>query len=89
MEKMLTNKKKIDEHNKLFEQGEVSFKRSLWEHSDMSDEDKQKYLMGLTIPPETRSLPAAPSLPQFPPGPVSVDWRAKGLVGPVEGQGEK
>lgn len=87
MEKVLTNKEKIDAHNKLFEQGEVTFKRGLWEHSDMSDDDKKKYLMGLAVPPETRSMPVAPNIPQYPPGPASVDWKARGLVGPVEDQG--
>lgn len=88
MEKLLTNKEKIDQHNKLFKEGRVTFTRGLWEHSDMSDEDKQKYLMGLTLPPEPRSHPSPANIPQYPIGPASVNWREKGLVGPVEDQGK-
>lgn len=89
MEKVLLHKEKIDEHNKLFAQGKVTFQRGLWEHSDMSHEEKQKYLMGLKVPPQTRSLPSEPSIPQFPHGQASVNWTAKGLVAPVEDQGKQ
>jgi len=80
--KYLTNKDNIDEHNKLFEEGQVTFKRAIWRHSDLSDEDKISTLMGLAIPPdyETRSLPQPADLPQYPPGPEYVNWVERGLV---------
>lgn len=87
MEKMLTNKEKIDAHNKLHEEGKISFRRGLWKHSDMSSEDKKKFLLGLSVPPTVRSAPVPSNLPVYPPGPSSVDWKAKGLVGPVMEQG--
>lgn len=88
MKKMATNKEQIDAHNKLFDQGLVTFRRGLWEHSDLAPEDKEKMLQGLEIPATIRSLPMSPNPPQFPVGPPSVDWKAKGLVAPVESQGQ-
>lgn len=87
IEKMLANKEKIDAHNKLEEQGKETFRRGLWKFSDLSLEEKDKLLNGVVVPPETRSAPAPPELPQFPVGPSSVDWGKKGLVGPVVEQG--
>ena len=87
METMLTNKEEIDAHNERFDAGEVTFKRALWKHSDKTFEEKRQNLMGLAVPPESRSAPVPPALPQFPVGPVTVDWGKKGLVGPVEDQG--
>lgn len=87
MDKFFENKAKIDAHNELVDQGELTFRRALWEHSDKSDDDKLKDLGGLTPPPESRSLPVPPEIPQFPPGPDSVDWGERGLVGPVQNQG--
>lgn len=87
MEKMLANKEKIDAHNKLHDEGKVTFRRGLWKHSDMSDDDKKKFLLGAEPPPETRSAPALPDLQAFPSGPDEVDWVTEGLVGPVMDQG--
>jgi cathepsin L len=87
MKKLAVNKEEIDKHNKLFKQGEKTFKRGLWEHSDLAPEDKAKYLHGVIPEAAARSLPAMASLPQYPPGPDSLDWRTHGLVGPVEDQG--
>lgn len=87
MDKFLENKAKIDAHNELVDQGELTFRRAVWEHSDKSDDDKLRDLGGITLPPVSRSLPVAPEIPQFPEGPDSVDWGAEGLVGPVQNQG--
>lgn len=87
MEKVLTNREKIEAHNKLHDEGKVTFRQALWKHSDLSDSEKRNVLMGLQVPPETRSAPVVPSLPIFPPGPESLDWRKTGLVGPVHDQG--
>lgn len=85
--KFLENSDKIDEHNELYESGEVTFKRGLWKYSDMSPEEKAANLGGIILPPESRSLPEPAALPQFPVGPPSVDWGKKGLVGDVQDQG--
>lgn len=88
MKKLATNKEDIDKHNELYERGMRTFKRGLWEFSDLSPGDKEKYLQGLEQPATTRALPMMPRPPQYPSGPKTVDWRANNLVAPVEGQGK-
>jgi Cathepsin propeptide inhibitor domain (I29) len=91
MKKVLTNYGLIKEHNRKFDDGEVGFTRALFVHSDMSSQEKRKFLTGVAVPPSEkvehtpRSLPA---LPQFPKGPNYVNWVEKGLVGSVVDQGE-
>lgn len=87
MERILKVKEEIDAHNKLYDEGKVTYKQGLWEHSDWSKKDREKYLLGVKVPKSARSAPASPSLPQYPPGASSVDWRKEGLVGPVGNQG--
>lgn len=48
--KLLKNKRKIDAHNKKFSAGQVKFTRSLWQYSDLSDEEKREILLGLELP---------------------------------------
>lgn len=43
------NKKDIDKHNVLFDDGLVSFQRNLWDRSDLSFKEKRKYLNGLKL----------------------------------------
>lgn len=87
MEKFLANKERIDAHNKLHDEGKVTFRQGLWAHSDWSPEEKEKNLRGIQLPKNVRSAPAPASIPQYPPGPDAVDWRKEGLVGPVLDQG--
>lgn len=94
------NKKDIDKHNELFDDGLVSFQRHLWERSDLSIREKRKYLNGF-IPPDIqknvrrkRSIskisdvlnPGIQEL-EYPEGPASIDWRDYGMVTPVQDQG--
>lgn len=87
LEKFLVNMKDIEEHNQLYVDGKVSFKKKLWEYSDLSIEDKRKFLHGIKVPENLRSSRAPGNFPHFPVGSKTVDWRKKGLVGPVENQG--
>jgi C1A family cysteine protease len=86
MEKFMKNYKEIEEHNKLYEDGKVSYRRKVWEYSDMSKEEKRQFLHGVKLRDDARTTRAASSQ-TFPTGPKSIDWRKKGLVGPVENQG--
>jgi Cathepsin propeptide inhibitor domain (I29) len=81
----VVNKRKIDAHNKLFDLGLVTFKRALWEHSDLSSSQKARSILGGKAP-RFQADPLAPKL-VFKTGPVSVDWIKTGLVGPVLEQG--
>lgn len=86
---VLKNKKEVDEHNKRYDSGEESFGLDLWKHSDLSEEDQEKYLHGHDEEeedPSTRST-RAPKIPHFPEGPASIDWTERGLVGIVGDQG--
>lgn len=89
MKNLMDDKKKSDDHNKLFEQGKKSYKIGVFEHSDLSSEEKSKHLSGVVPPPDYgRTTRASQYYPTFPPGPAFVDWWSKGLVGPVENQGQ-
>lgn len=87
MQNVLQAVKEIEEHNKLYEQGKKSYKQGLTQHSDLSDEEWEA-LLGYEEEDETefRSKRAADNKNEFPEGPESVDWREKGLVGPVHDQ---
>lgn len=90
MEIILVLIEEIAAHNKLYDQGKVSFTRGLWEFSDMSPEDRAKNLRGMVQPAASkRSVRAASNPPKsFPSGPASLDWSKKKLVGPVRNQGQ-
>ena len=87
MEKYLVNKAEIDAHNIKFENGEVNYTRGTFKYSDMSSEEKRKYLCGVEVPPSEQNSPR--SLPDtvFPIGPSSVNYITAGLVAPVLDQG--
>lgn len=50
MDNLLKNKQKIDAHNKLYEEGKVSYERGLFEYSDLSPIQMKKLLGGLRHP---------------------------------------
>lgn len=87
MENVLKAIEEIEAHNKLYEKGEKSYFKGLTQHSDLSDEDWENYQFGYQEEDESdmRSKRAADPN-EFPEGPESIDWREKGLVGPVHDQ---
>lgn len=84
--KFAENNQKIDAHNKLYDEGKVTFKQNHWKHSDLSLEQKRK-LFKITQKPARRGR-ISQSVPNFTKGPASVDWKAGGLVSPVQDQGK-
>lgn len=88
MEKVVDHFDKVEAHNKLYDEGKVSFRIGVWEHSDLSSEEKKTFLTGVIVPEEekTRSKRWADP-PSYPAGPASIDWKKHGLVGPIENQG--
>lgn len=87
MENVLKAIEEIEAHNKLYEQGINTYFKGLTQHSDVSDEDWENYSFGYIEEDETeiRSKRAADKN-EFPEGPKAIDWREKGLVGPVHDQ---
>ena len=91
MENMLTHKKTVDAHNQRYHDGEVSYKMHLPHHSDLTMDEIVEHLGGHLQNPDKesyRTARAAASTPTYTKGPDSIDWVAKGLVGPVEQQGQ-
>ena len=93
MEKMLKSKEIVEAHNKLYEQGKSTYKMCLSEHSDLSIEEMQQHLLGyressdeLSSRSKRESRGAHAARYDFPAGPPAIDWRDKGLVGPVVNQ---
>lgn len=93
MANMIKNLREIEEHNKLFEAGKVSYSRAIWENSDLSFEEKQQLLDGKreTIisandtEPEQKSGRLKSSR-RLKAAPAEVNWVKEGLVGPVQNQ---
>lgn len=52
MTRVLKNKKKIDAHNKLYDEGKVSYTLGLFQYSDLSPEQFNKQLLGTRDPKE-------------------------------------
>jgi hypothetical protein len=74
-------------HNKKYEAGEVLFLRSLNQFADLAVEEREVIGTGFKAPLiEARNVGLI-SPGQYPPGPPSIDYRAKGLVSAVKDQG--
>lgn len=93
MEKFWKSKDFVDTHNELFAQGKKTYRMRLNEHSDLTLDEVKRHLTGYRETEEERlsrskreSTGARHA--HFPPGPQSIDWRKRGLVGPVENQSE-
>lgn len=87
MERILKAYAEIEAHNKLFDQGKVSYRKGLNHHSDLSDEEFEGLSLGYMDSEDSRSKRQGDNHEEFPSGPPSIDWREKGLVGPVLNQG--
>jgi C1A family cysteine protease len=88
MENVLKAYAEIEAHNKLHEQGKKSYRKALNHHSDLSHEEWEDRGLGyIESDEDLRSKRQGDNHEEFPPGPPSVDWREKGLVGDVLNQG--
>lgn len=85
---VLRESKEVEEHNRLYEQGKKTYMVGLNEHSDIEEEDFEKLLFGYIEEEEEEGQKSRSTrdTAKFPKGPDSIDWTAKGLVGPVENQ---
>lgn len=78
----------------MYEAGLVDHSMALNEFADMTDEQISVFTTGNRIPEyefadyKVRSKAVVTVVPgMFPPGPASVDWKARGHVTPVKDQG--
>jgi hypothetical protein len=81
---LIKNSKLIDEHNKLFAKGKVSFELGIWEHSDLSREEIVAEMTGFIRRPKAKSLYEF----EYPSDvPNYVNYTQKGWVSRVMNQG--
>lgn len=89
MEILLAIAKEVDEHNKAYDAGTVSYKRNLNRHSHKSPAEIANLFGGSpSDEDEKKSRGKRETYPTYAKPPASVDWTKSGLVGPVENQGE-
>ena len=89
MENLLKHKEIVDAHNKEYYEGQQSFSMGLSDHHDLTLEQLKKLRGGIKVPPEYESRRSTrANYPNYPPGPSSIDWNDRGLVGPVRDQAQ-
>lgn len=86
MVRVIYNARNIRQHNENFKKGLETFKRALWDGSDLTlEEKKEKYLMKNVKNFKWRSMPVA-SINALPAARPAVNYTAEGLVSPATDQ---
>lgn len=84
----VTAMREIEEHNRKFEKGEVSYRMSLNKFADISESERNSFVSGFqssSFKIESRSITTVtPGM--FPKGPATFNWRARGKITPVKDQ---
>lgn len=82
---LVKNLREIERHNIRFRAGLETYSRGVWEHSDLSYEEKIEILAGSRINTTRQALQGRSKTIQK--GPTQVNWVMKGRVHPVQNQG--
>lgn len=78
LQNFLFNQKDINRHNVQYTAGNVLYSRALWEHSDLSTEEVNKYMNGFIRPVVTKS--STQETKNEVKSPRSLNWVRKGFV---------
>ncbi|XP_072486485.1 procathepsin L-like [Notamacropus eugenii] len=83
------NLKFINDHNRLYKEGKLSYYLGMNEFGDMTDEEFNEMLNPQLLPRRRRDTTAriGKMFSNFPDPPKSLDWREYGYVTPVRSQG--
>jgi C1A family cysteine protease len=86
--RVVHNNRKIEAHNKLYEEGKVSYKMHIWRESHLTHEEKREKYQIHTVEaaPEWRALPQV-NVAALPAPRAAVDWRVNGYVSTPVDQG--
>lgn len=82
----LANKEFIDEHNKRYEDGEVSYTMAMNEFSDLTDSEFKEMYTGLNDEDSDELGQEGEIVEPIGAIPASMDWRERGAVTPVKRQ---